>query len=289
MTILSTPGWSDYELIDSGYEQRLERFGDIALVRPDPQALWEPKLDQKIWKSAHAFFKRESGDKGKWIFNSKVSDRWSIHYKDLSIILKLTPFKHTGLFPEQSLQWDWMSDKIASSETQPNVLNLFAYTGIASLALASAGAKVTHLDASKPAMNWFRENQSASNLLDKPIRLILDDALKFTAREIKRGVKYDGILMDPPIYGHGPKGERWDFHTSFPQLLKNCRELLSEKPLFVVVNAYAISASALMLENMLNDCFGQHGGKVEAGELALQESGSQRLLSTGIFGRWSQN
>lgn len=298
MQILTTPNWSDYELIDSGNGQRLERFGEYTLVRPDPQCIWRPMLSESEWQKADAVFQRKTEDKGMWIFNNKLPNKWLMKYKDLSFWIKLTPFKHTGVFQEQASQWDWITNIVGAGLVpaqgnhkgypyQPNVLNLFAYTGVASIATAAAGAKVTHVDASKPAVAWGRENQEASNLTSKPIRWIVDDVMKFCQREVKRGVKYDGILMDPPIYGHGPNGETWSFAKDFPRLLSVCKQLLSDKPLFIIVNAYAISASSLMLQNVMQDYFGELNGTIDCGELTLQESHGKRLLSTGIFGRWS--
>ena len=288
MNVLSTKGFKDYELIDSGNGQRLERFGKYTLVRPDPQAIWKPKKDNGIWEKADAVYE-SFGNKGKWVNKNKVPEKWLISYKDLSFFCKLTPFKHTGVFPEQSLQWDFMAEilrQVQGKGQQASVLNLFGYTGVSSLVCAANGARVTHLDASHPAIGWARENQAASELTQKPIRWILDDALKFTQREVKRNVKYDAIIMDPPIYGHGPEGERWDFNQSFPQLIEICRNILSDNPLFIIVNAYAISSSSIMLENVLKDYLSDFGGTFEHGELALQEKDGDRLLSTGIYGRW---
>ena len=288
MNVLSTKGFKDYELIDSGNGQRLERFGKYTLVRPDPQAIWKPKKDNSIWEKADAVYE-SFGNKGKWVNKNKVPEKWLISYKDLSFFCKLTPFKHTGVFPEQSLQWDFMAEilrQVQGKGQQASVLNLFGYTGVSSLVCAANGARVTHLDASHPAIGWARENQAASELTQKPIRWILDDALKFTQREVKRNVKYDAIIMDPPIYGHGPEGERWDFNQSFPQLIEICRNILSDNPLFIIVNAYAISSSSIMLENVLKDYLSGFGGTFEHGELALQEKDGDRLLSTGIYGRW---
>ena len=279
MIILTTPNWSDYELLDTGNGFRLEKFGKYILKRPDPQILWKPKLSKSEWDKAMAVFEND-----KWIIKTKMPNRWLMEYKDLKFWAKLSSFKHTVVFPEQASQWDFIQEKIKSAGKQPHILNLFAYTGIASIACAKAGAKITHLDASRPAIGWAKENQRASGLLGDSIRWILDDAIKFTAREIKRGVKYDGIIMDPPVYGHGPEGEIWDFNKDLPKLLENCRQILSDKPLFIIINAYAVSSSAIMLENMLKDL--NLGGKIEAGELCLKESSSDRLLSTGIFARW---
>ncbi len=291
MKILIAETWSEYALLDSGNGERLERFGKYLLRRPDPQALWLPRLSPNDWSKADAIFDETNG-KGRWSIKTSVPEKWLLQWQDISFYAKLSPFKHTGIFPEQTINWSWIKEKITNSKPQDanreiKILNLFAYTGIASLVCAAAGAGVTHVDASKPTIGWARENQAASNLADKPIRWILDDALKFVSREIKRGVRYDGIIMDPPVYGHGPTGETWDFNEHFPQLMKLCREVLSEKPLFVLVNAYAVSASAIMLENVLGDYLKGLSGEIEVGELALQEEEGKRLLSTGIFGRWS--
>jgi 23S rRNA (cytosine1962-C5)-methyltransferase len=289
MKILSTAGWSEYELLDSGNGLRLERFGTYRLVRPDPQIIWRPKLDQKEWLNVDAVFDSEEK---KWIVKNKMPDKWLLHYKDVAFYAKLSPFKHTGIFPEQIVQWDWVEKKIKdvrlkNKERKVTVLNLFGYTGISSLVAASAGAKVTHIDASRPTIGWARENQAASKLEDKPIRWILEDAIKFVQREVRRGVEYDGIIMDPPVYGHGPDGEKWDFNESFPKLLSLCRAVLSDKPIFILINAYAISSSAIMLENVLADYVLDLGGTTEVGELALIEKSKKRILSTGIFARWS--
>jgi len=287
MNILSTQGFEDYELIDSGNGQRLEHFGKYVLVRPDPQIIWKPKKDNSFWEKADAFY-IQNGSKGSWDNRGKVPQKWLLKYKNLSFFCKLTPFKHTGVFPEQSLQWDFMEEKLRGFEGQASVLNLFGYTGVSSLICAANGAKVTHVDASKPSISWARENQEASGLLQKPIRWIMDDAIKFTQREVKRNVKYDAVIMDPPIYGHGPEGEKWDFNESFPKLMEICKNTLSDNPLFVIVNAYAISSSSIMLVNVLQDYLSGLGGTFEYGELALQEKDSERLLSTGIFARWSK-
>lgn len=277
MNVLKTAGWQDYELLDSGNGRRLERFGKYVLSRPDPQAVWEVGSPD-LWKSADAEFTND-----KWIMKNTPAS-WQISYKDLLFYVRPTPFKHTGVFPEQHLNWDFIADK---TREDSNVLNLFGYTGIASLIAAKAGAKVTHVDASKSAITWTRENQELSKLADKPIRWILDDALSFVQREIKRGVKYDGIIMDPPAYGHGPKGEVWDFNKDLPKLLNACKQVLSDKPLFFIINAYAVSASSLMLNNLLEDTMKSFGGSIEYGELVLEEKKRKRLLSTGIFARWS--
>lgn len=281
MKLLSTLGFSDYELLDSGNSRRLERFGKYVISRPDPQAIWKIGLAQADWDKADAKYLEKDWDK------NSLPAKWELSYKDIKFYAKLTPFKHTGVFPEQILNWEFIEDKIKITEKPINVLNLFGYTGISSLVCAANGAKVTHIDGSKPSITWARENQELSGLSDKPIRWILDDALEFTAREARRGNKYDAIIMDPPVYGHGPNGEIWDFNKSFPQLLENCKKILTDKPAFIIVNAYAISSSSIMLCNMLEDYLNLKMENIEHGELALEEKSRKRYLSTGIFARFA--
>lgn len=282
MKLFSTKGWQDYELLDSGNGRRLERFGRYIIAKPDPQAIWKPCLPQNDWDKADAIYL--DGQK-KWSHN-KLSDKWELSYKEIKFYAKLTSFKHTGIFPEQILNWGFIEEKIKKAGRQINVLNLFGYTGIATLVCAANGAKVTHLDGSKPAISWARENQELSKLKDKPVRWILDDAVEFTKREVRRNSIYDAIIMDPPVYGHGPNGEIWDFNKGFPALLENCKNLLSDNPVFVIINAYAISSSSLMLANMMEDYLGISKDKIEYGELALEEKNRNRLLSTGILARF---
>jgi 23S rRNA (cytosine1962-C5)-methyltransferase len=277
--------WKDYELLDSGDGRRLERFGKYVLNRPDPGVIWK-KSSPEMWSNASAIFERTTNDRGKWIQNVSIPERWPISYNNISFWVKLSPFKHTGVFPEQSVQWDYIYKKIKNEKRPVNVLNLFAYTGIASLFVAKAGAKVTHLDASRPAVTWANENRDLNQMGEFPIRWIIDDALSFTEREIKRGVKYDAVIMDPPAYGHGPTGDIWDFNRDFPNLLANCKRLLSDNPLFVMVNTYAISSSSITLANSMADYFSDLGGTIKNGELAIRQKSSERLLSTGIWARW---
>jgi 23S rRNA (cytosine1962-C5)-methyltransferase len=281
MQLQITKGWDDYELLDSGNGQRLERFGEYIISKPDPQIIWKPSLSQEEWDKADAKYLEKD-----WSPNN-LPQKWQLSYNNVKFYARLTSFKHTGIFPEQVLNWDYMTEKIQKAEKEINVLNLFGYTGIASLVCAGAGTKVTHLDGSKPAITWARENQALSDLRDKPIRWILDDAIEFTAREARRGNVYDAIIMDPPVYGHGPNGEIWDFNKSFPELLENCKKILSPNPVFVIVNAYAISSSSLMLANTMEDYLGLNKEKIEYGELAIQDKNRDRLLSTGIFARYS--
>lgn len=287
MEVLIANHWKDYELIDSGDGKRLERFGKYTLLRPDPQTIWPRNKSDDVWQRVDAVFQEDTKHKGRWTRTDTTPYRWLMQYNDVSFYAELTPFKHTGIFPEQTRNWDWITEQVTSAK-QPNVLNLFAYTGVASLVATQAGARVTHVDASKSTIAWARENQTVSNLQDKPIRWIYDDVLAFCQREVRRGVRYDGIIMDPPVYGHGPEGQVWDFTKSFPQLMQLVPQLLTPTPLFLLINAYAISASAIMLENVLKSTMAPLNGKITVGELALEEKGTQRLLSTGIFARWKK-
>lgn len=293
MKILTPTDFSSYMLLDSGESQRLEKFGDYTLVRPDPQAIWQKHLPESAWQNVDAKFIKQGSDKGRWKIFSKMPSKWLMEYHGLKFYAKLSPFKHTGIFPEQAVQWKFINESIHkvishSINNQIQILNLFGYTGISSLAAVQAGAAVTHVDASYPAIGWFKENIQASNLGAKPIRYIEDDVVKFVEREVRRENKYAGIIMDPPVYGHGPHGEVWDFNKSFPYLIKLCRKLLSKNPLFIIVNAYAISISAITLNNVLVDSLSELGGEIEYGELALEENSRSRLLSTGIFARWNK-
>lgn len=285
MYTLITPNWQDYELIDSGNGKRLERYGPYILSRPDPQAIWKPHKPN-VWKQAHARFEMQRG-KGTWVKNAAIPQSWPIRYKNLTFLARLTPFKHTGIFPEQAAHWDFIMKKIAMDKKPKHVLNLFAYTGAATVAALAAGAKVTHVDASRQAIGYARENQEASGLAGKPVRYMLDDVMKFCTKELRRGVRYDGIVMDPPVYGHGPSGEKWSFGQMFPKLLDTCIPLLTQNPCFIIVNAYAVSASSIMLENTLSDYLKPFGGTITSGELALQET-EGRLFSTGIYTRWER-
>jgi len=289
MIIETTSGWEDYELLDSGDGRKLEKFGKFVLDRPDPQIMWQKRLGPEVWTKADAVFEKSSEDNGSWVKKTVIPEKWEMKYQDLTFWLKLTPFKHTGVFPEQSQHWNWLKNLLQKREGQSKVLNLFAYTGISSLISAANGAFVTHVDASSQSITWAKENQLKSVLGAKPIRWILDDAIKFINREIKRGNKYDGIIMDPPVYGHGPHGERWDFKHDFPELVKICKSLLSDKPLFLLISAYATTDSALTIGNVIDDVTKDLGGKIDCGELAIKEKGSDRLLSAGIFGRWSNS
>ena len=257
----------------------------LTLARPEPQALWRRRLPDGPWRAADATF---DGESDRWRRRKGVRDPWQMRHGDLRFELRLTPFRHTGLFPEQAVNWQWMHDLIVAARRPIRLLNLFAYTGLATLAAARAGAEVTHVDASKPAMAWARQNQTLSNLEAAPIRWLLDDALKFVQREARRGNRYDGIMLDPPAYGRGPKGELWRFSEGFPTLMEALRPLLSDRPLLLLVNAYSITESPLVLHHLVDQLMANHGGTVSSGELALRESGPDgRLLPTSLFARWS--
>ena len=285
---LSPQGWTDYELLDSGDGAKLERFGKYILVRPDKGIFWQRALPAKRWEDADAIFQQPPSGEGHWVQKRSVPEHWLMRYRDLAFWARLTPFRHTGVFPEQAPQWDWIDQQIQVARAPVNVLNLFGYTGIATLAAAAAGASVTHVDASRPTLAWARENANAAGLPDRPIRWILDDALKYVRRESRRGRRYDGIIMDPPVFGRGPKGELWRFEKSFPLLLDACKEILSDQPRFILITAYAIDESSLLLYNLLNDWMGLRGGNITAGELVLQDTAAQRPLSTAIYARWSR-
>jgi len=295
--LLESSRWQSYALLDSGDGLKLERFGKYVFVRPESQAMWKRKLDPEgEWKEAHAVFiptGEESG--GHWNFKKKVDEKWEMRYPlspNPSALLRFwamtTPGRHLGVFPEVAAHWDWFSGLIAQPEGEINILNLFGYTGLASLAAAAAGARVTHVDASKKSVSWARENQALSGLRERPIRWIVDDALKFVQREARRGVKYDGIILDPPKFGRGPRGEVWEVYKSLPNLLEACRECLSDHPLFVVTTLYAVRASAVHVAQAMEDMMSGFGGSIGMGELVTREQSGGRLLSQAVYARWER-
>jgi 23S rRNA (cytosine1962-C5)-methyltransferase len=314
--LLESPHWTDYALLDSGDGLKLERFGKFVFVRPESQAMWKRSLEVE-WKQAHAIFQptgEESG--GHWDFKKNVDEKWEMRYildptltpgpslrnasqssagrgGLLRFWAMTTPGRHLGVFPEVAAHWDWFSrlvhQRVHVEHRETNVLNLFGYTGLATLAAAAAGAKVTHVDASKKSVGWARENQALSSLAEKPIRWIVDDALKFVQREARRGVEYDGIILDPPKFGRGPKGEVWDVYKSLPDLLSACRECLSANPLFVVTTVYAVRASAIHVAQAMQDMMNGFGGEIEMGELVTREQSAGRLLSQAVYARWAGN
>ena len=286
--LLESTNWLDYELLDSGDGLKLERFGKYIFARPEAQAMWARTASEADWKGAHAVFVptgEESG--GHWDFKRKVEDRWEMKYEKLRFWAMTTPGRHLGVFPEVAAHWDFFVDLIHKANRPTNVLNLFGYTGLATLAAAAAGAHVTHVDASKKSVGWARENQGLSGLGDKPIRWIVEDALKYVQREAKRGVKYDGIILDPPKFGRGPKGEVWEIYNSLPNLLEACHTCLSDNPLFVIVTIYAVRASAIHAAQALEEMMKKFKGHVDCGELVTREKSANRLLSQAVYARWS--
>lgn len=281
----TTPG-RDYELLDSGDGEKLERYGEVLLSRPDPQALWPKSLPESEWRKAQARFEGQ-GEKSGWRIESTTPKKWKISFGGMRFLIKPSSFKHVGLFPEQLANWGWIEDLIKKRKEKTAILNLFAYTGGATLAAAKAGAEICHLDGSKVALSWARENAKMSGLEKKPIRWILDDAVGFVEREIRRGRNYDGFIMDPPAFGHGPAGELWKIERDFPKLFGLCLKLFSKKPLFFLINGYASGYSSLAYRNNLLAVEKRYGGKIEAGELTIEESAAGRLLPCGIFSRWS--
>jgi 23S rRNA (cytosine1962-C5)-methyltransferase len=317
---LITSAEKDYELLDSGDGQKLERFGKFVLSRPDPQALWSKNLSPAEWDKADGVFNRgedksEAGSKGRWKLKAGTSEKWQINFAGLKFFIEPTPFKHVGLFPEQRGNWEWVKQILESQKSKVEILNLFGYTGGASLACAEAGAAVVHVDGSKVALTRAKENAELSGLADKPIRWILDDAREFVKRELRRGNKYDGIIMDPPSFGRGDKGQVWKIEEDFVPIFNDCLKLFSDKPIFFLINGYAAGYSSIAYANNLEILKKKFGGTIEAGELTIQEGKTpplregnlsrrvseegdekvyrsekaavHRFLPCGIFARWS--
>lgn len=289
--LLASKSWIDYELLDSGGGQKLEKFGPYIFNRPEVQAIWKPGLSEEIWEAADAFFKptgEEGG--GHWIYKDRISEQWEMSFNALRFIAMTTHGRHLGVFPESAVQWEWVGKEIDKGKLilgrEPRVLNLFGYTGLASLSCAVHGARVTHVDASRKSVNWARQNQSLSKLNKCPIRWIVDDALKFVEREYRRGERYDAILLDPPKFGRGPKGEIWDVFKSLPILLSACREILSDYPLFIVATVYAVKFPAIHLYTAISEMMAEFVGRIECGELTTIESSLGRILSHAVFARW---
>lgn len=287
--LLSPQYWKDYELIDCGNFEKLERFGDLILIRPEPQAVWSKNLSENEWsKKHHIRFKGRSATTGDWLKkNPNIADRWHISYKNTDVAVKfrlgLTSFKHVGIFPEQAVNWDYISNTIKSFKaTQPKVLNLFAYTGGASLIAKAAGADTTHVDSIKQVVTWANENQELSQLSD--IRWVVEDALKFVKRELKRGNKYNGIILDPPAYGHGPKGEKWKLEDHIGEMMRDVVQLLDPKEHFLILNTYSLGFSSVIVENLIKSAFPQVKN-LETGELYLQATAGSKL-PLGVFGKF---
>jgi 23S rRNA (cytosine1962-C5)-methyltransferase len=292
LTILETAGFPDYRLLDSGGGRKLERFGRIVVDRPEPQALWQPSLDKSRWAEVHAVFTGDDEEAGdRWRRDKAVPEHWPIAVGDVTLLARLGGFLHLGLFPEQTPHWQWMSETIRSLSPhlggeRPRVLNLFAYTGAASLIAARAGAEVVHVDASKKSVGWARENQTASRLAEAPIRWIVEDARKFVAREVRRGRTYHVILVDPPKFGRGPAGEVWELLEHLPPLLKDCAALLAPRS-SLVLTVYAIRASALSFGQLLAELLRGREGAFDVGELAIREHEGTRRIPTSLYARWS--
>ena len=276
--------WKDYEVIDCSKGEKLERWGDYILVRPDPQVIWDTPRKEKGWHKMNAHYHRSKKGGGEWEFFD-LPQQWSIHYRSLTFQLKPFSFKHTGLFPEQAANWDWFSELIKKAGRPVKVLNLFAYTGGATIAAAAAGASVTHVDASKGMVTWAKENAASSGLADAPIRWIVDDCVKFVEREIRRGNHYDAIIMDPPSYGRGPKGEIWKIEESIHPLVKLCAQLLVDRPLFFLINSYTTGLQPAVLSYLIGTELKRFPGKVTADEIGLPVSSNGLTLPCGASGR----
>ena len=279
-------GWKEYEIIDTGGGEKLERWGGYTLRRPDPQAIW-PCENEGLWKRADAHYLRSEKGGGHWQFAQKLPDSWQIAYRDLRFIVRPTGFKHTGLFPEQAVNWDWMRALIEGAGRETRVLNLFGYTGGATCACLKSGAQVCHVDAAKGMVAWAKENARLCGLENAPVRWIVDDAIKFVQRELRRGNRYDGILMDPPSYGRGPDGSVWKLEEQVYPLVENCAKLLSDTPLFFLINAYTTGLAPTVLENMLKKtAVKAYGGRAEAQEVGLPVKCGRLILPCGASGRW---
>ena len=279
--------WKDYEVLDTSGGEKLERWGDYLLVRPDPQVIWNTPKDLPGWRKMNGHYYRSSKGGGEWEFFD-LPKQWEIAYKDLRFNLKPFSFNHTGLFPEQAVNWEWFSEKIKNAGRPVKVLNLFAYTGGATLAAAAAGAAVTHVDASKGMVNWAKENAKSSGLEAAPIRWLVDDCMKFVEREIRRGNHYDGIIMDPPSYGRGPKGEIWKIEDSIYDFIKLCTQILSDAPLFFLVNSYTTGLAPAVLTYMLSTELKRFGGHVDSQEIGLPVTKTGLVLPCGASGRWEK-
>lgn len=295
--MLETEGWEDYALLDSGEGRKLERYGSVIVDRPDAQAIWKRSNPAK-WDDAQAVFSADKDEEGagRWKRAPGTDDEWIMSFQDVRFICRFSAFRHVGVFPEQAAHWAWFAQRIAKAKAagrKLKILNLFGYTGVASLVAAANGAEVTHVDASKKAIGWARENQTLSGLENKPIRWICDDAAKFVAREVRRGNVYDGIILDPPKYGRGPKGEVWQVMDNLPGLMDDCRAILAPKADFMILTAYAIRASFFMAHELMRDRVGDMDGTLTSGELVLKQHGSDgdenstaRKLSTSLYSRW---
>jgi len=280
--------WKEYEILDMANGEKLERWGEYTLIRPDPQIIWKEKSFPNKWNKANGIYNRSKTGGGSWDYKTKLPTSWNIKYKNLTFNIKPMGFKHTGLFPEQAVNWDWMINKIKEAKRPIKVLNLFAYTGGATVACLSAGASVCHVDSSKGMVAWAKENVISSGLQDKQVRYIVDDVTKFVQREIRRGNKYDAIIMDPPSYGRGASGEVWQFENNISDLVNLCEQVLTEKPLFFLINSYTTGISAEVLGNILKINLKKYKGKITGGEIGLPMKDSELVLPCGIYGRFEE-
>ena len=282
--------FDNYKLLAMSSGMKLESWNNIIVSRPDPQIIWESKDNKDLWNKAQAIYHRSNTGGGSWQYKKNIPDRWTVKYKDLTFNIKLMGFKHTGLFPEQAINWDYMIDKIKRSNRHIKVLNLFAYTGGATVACAYAGADVVHVDSSKGMVSWAKENIKSSNLEDKYVRFIVDDVIKFVQREIRRGNKYDAIIMDPPSYGRGANKEVWKVEDSLYNLVNLCKDVLSDDPLFFLINSYTTGFSSKVLENILQMTIGKnYKGTITSGEVGIPMENSDLVLPCGIYGRWEKD
>lgn len=281
--------WQDYELIDTADGEKLERWGKYTLRRPDPQVIWSAQRSSSQWNNVDAHYHRSNKGGGEWDFKNKIPQRWTISFGPLSFYIEPTSFKHTGLFPEQAVNWKWMMEKIEAAGRPIKVLNLFAYTGGATVASAYAGAEVCHVDASKGMVSWAKENIELSGLGDKPVRFIVDDVMKFVQREKRRGKTYDAIIMDPPSYGRGPNKEVWKIEDSLYSFVEECMGILSPNPLFFLINSYTAGFSPYVLSNILQSTLGKkYEGHISCGEVGIPVSENEIVLPCGIYGRWEE-
>lgn len=285
--------WKDYEILDMADGMKLERWGNVVLTRPDPQIVWKDRSFKKLWNETFAVYERSSSGGGAWNYKKVVPKQWNVKYKNLTFNVKPMGFKHTGIFPEQAVNWDFMIEKIKNERTRTGrkikVLNLFAYTGCASVACLSAGAEVTHIDSSKGMIEWAKENVKSSGLIDRPIRFLIDDVIKFVNREIRRGNKYDAIIMDPPSYGRGANGEVWHFEENISGLVDLCMNILSDDPLFFLINSYTTGISSQVLENIfIMKMPKKIKGTYSNGEIGLPMTNSKLILPCGIFAKWEK-
>jgi len=287
--MLLADSWKDYELIDTGDGEKLERWGEYTLRRPDPQIIWPIDHSNPLWNNVDAHYHRSKSGGGQWEYKRKLPERWSVNFGKLKFYIEPTGFKHTGLFPEQAVNWKWMMEKIEKAERPIRVLNLFAYTGGASVACAAAGAEVCHVDAAKGMVGWAKENLELSGLKDKPVRFIVDDVMKFVQREQRRGKTYDAVIMDPPSYGRGPNGEVWKIEDSLYGFIEECLGIVSDKPLFILINSYTTGFSPTVLANILSVTMGKkYKGQVSSGEVGIPVKASGLVLPCGIYGRWEE-